>query len=64
MRLAYWETTGIYRIQMAQKALREPQIDTELTYVYAKTDRLRDMEDFLKMISIVDILEVGEVLRG
>jgi clathrin heavy chain len=44
-------------LQMARKSLREPRIDTELVYAYAKTD---DMEDFLSMTNIADILEVGE----
>ncbi|KAG1869627.1 armadillo-type protein [Suillus subluteus] len=47
-------------LQMAPKALREPKIDTELAYAYAKTDRLHDMEAFLTMSDIADILEVGE----
>lgn len=45
---------------MARKTLREPRIDTELAYAYAKTDRLHDMEDFLSMTNVADILEVGE----
>jgi clathrin heavy chain len=44
---------------MARKTLRGPKIDTELAYAYAKTDRLRDMEDFLGMTNVADILEVG-----
>lgn len=47
-------------LQMARKHLREPKIDTELAYAYAKTDRLHDMEDFLGMTNVADILEVGE----
>jgi clathrin heavy chain len=47
-------------LQMARKTLREPKIDTKLAYAYAKTDRLHDMEDFLAMINVTDILEVGE----
>jgi clathrin heavy chain len=47
-------------LQMARKPLREPRIDTELVYAYAKTDRLHDMEDFLSMTNVADILEVGE----
>ncbi|OCH91028.1 clathrin heavy chain [Obba rivulosa] len=47
-------------LQMARKHLREPKIDTELAYAYAKTDRLHDMEDFLAMTNVADILEVGE----
>ena len=45
---------------MARKSLREPKIDTELAYAYAKTDRLHDMEDFLAMTNVADVLEVGE----
>lgn len=45
---------------MARKTLREPKIDTELAYAYAKTDRLHDMEDFLGMTNVADILDVGE----
>jgi clathrin heavy chain len=45
---------------MARKTLREPKIDTELAHAYAKTDRLHDMEDFLSMTNVADILEVGE----
>ncbi|THH15617.1 hypothetical protein EW146_g4889 [Bondarzewia mesenterica] len=47
-------------LQMARKTLREPKVDTELAYAYAKTDRLHDMEDFLSMTNVADILEVGE----
>jgi clathrin heavy chain len=47
-------------LQMAHKPLCEPRIDTELAYAYAKTDRLHDMQDFLSMTNIADILEVGE----
>ncbi|QRW17148.1 Clathrin [Rhizoctonia solani] len=47
-------------LQMARKSLREPKIDTELAYAYAKTDRLHDMEDFLSMTNVADILDVGE----
>ena len=47
-------------LQMARKTLREPKIDTELAHAYAKTDRLHDMEDFLSMTNVADILEVGE----
>jgi clathrin heavy chain len=47
-------------LQMARKSLREPKIDTELAYAYAKTDHLHDMEDFLGMTNVADILVVGE----
>ena len=45
---------------MARKSLREPTIDTTLAYAYAKTDRLHDMEDFLSVTNVADILVVGE----
>jgi clathrin heavy chain len=47
-------------LQMARKSLREPKIDTELAYAYAKTNCLHDMEDFLSMTNVADIPEVGE----
>ncbi|KAI0343145.1 clathrin heavy chain 1 [Trametopsis cervina] len=47
-------------LQMARKHIREPKVDTELAYAYAKTDRLHDMEDFLALTNVADILEVGE----
>ena len=47
-------------LHMARNPLREPRIDTELAYAYAKTDHLHDMEDFLSMTNVADILEVGE----
>ena len=42
-------------LQMARKTLREPKLDTELAYAYAKMDRLHDMEDFLGMTNVADI---------
>ncbi|KAJ9113109.1 hypothetical protein QFC20_001997 [Naganishia adeliensis] len=47
-------------LQMTRKTAREPKIDTELAYAYAKTDRLHDMEEFLSMTNVADILQVGE----
>ncbi|KAL7409328.1 clathrin heavy chain 1 [Mrakia frigida] len=47
-------------LQMARKHTREPKIDTELAYSYAKTDRLHDMEEFLATTNVADILVVGE----
>ncbi|ODO11264.1 hypothetical protein I350_00039 [Cryptococcus amylolentus CBS 6273] len=47
-------------LQMARKTAREPKIDTELAYAYAKTSRLHDMEEFLAMTNVADILQVGE----
>ncbi|KAL7419060.1 Clathrin heavy chain [Cryptotrichosporon argae] len=47
-------------LQMARKTAREPKVDTELAYAYAKTDRLHDMEEFLSMTNVADVLQVGE----
>jgi clathrin heavy chain len=50
----------IHFLRTARKSLREPKIDTELAYVYTNADRLHDMEDFLGMTNIADILVVEE----
>jgi len=47
-------------LQMARKSLREPAIDTELAFAYARTDRLHDMEEFLGMTNVADQLSAGE----
>jgi clathrin heavy chain len=47
-------------LRMARKSLREPKVDTELAYAYAKTGRLYGVEDFLGMINFADILVIGE----
>lgn len=47
-------------LQMARKTAREPKIDTELAYNLAKTNRLRDMEEFLSMTNVADILATGD----
>ncbi|PWN29567.1 putative CHC1-clathrin heavy chain [Jaminaea rosea] len=47
-------------LQMARKKAREPQIDTEYAYCLAKANRLGDMEEFLGMTNVADILSVGE----
>jgi len=47
-------------LQMARKLTREPKIDTEYAYCLAKTHRLSDMEEFLSMTNVADVLHVGE----
>lgn len=47
-------------LQMARKKAREPKIDTEYAYCLAKANRLADMEEFLSMTNVADILNVGE----
>ena len=50
----------VHFLRTARKYLREPKIDPELAYVYTKTDRLHNMEDFLGMANVADILVVEE----
>lgn len=47
-------------LQMARKKAREPTIDTEYAYCLAKANRLADMDEFLSMTNVADILSVGE----
>ncbi|KAG2194961.1 hypothetical protein INT47_002817 [Mucor saturninus] len=47
-------------LQMARKQSREPYIETELLYAFAKTDRLADLEDLLASPNIASIQEVGD----
>lgn len=47
-------------LQMARKKAREPLIDTEYAYCLAKANRLSDMEEFLSMTNVADLLAVGE----
>ena len=47
-------------LQMARKQTREPKIDTEYAYCLAKAHRLSDMEEFLSMTNVADVLSVGE----
>ncbi|KAI8391214.1 uncharacterized protein BYT42DRAFT_490201 [Radiomyces spectabilis] len=54
-----WEDLVRY-LQMARKQSREPFIETELLYAYAKTDRLADLEDFIASPNIAQIQQVGD----
>ncbi|KAI9251762.1 hypothetical protein BDA99DRAFT_563473 [Phascolomyces articulosus] len=47
-------------LQMARKQSREPYIETELLFAYAKTDRLSDLEDFIASPNIANIQQVGD----
>jgi clathrin heavy chain len=42
-------------LQIARKTFREPQIDAELAYSYAKTDGLHDIEE-LGFTNVADAL--------
>ena len=47
-------------LQLARKQAREPYIETELLYAYAKTERLSDLEDFISTPNIAHVQEVGD----
>ncbi|KAI9493853.1 hypothetical protein BDB00DRAFT_762730 [Zychaea mexicana] len=47
-------------LQLARKNSREPYIETELLFAYAKTDRLADMEDFIASPNIAQVQQVGD----
>ncbi|KAG2218281.1 hypothetical protein INT45_002403 [Circinella minor] len=47
-------------LQLARKQSREPYIETELLFAYAKTDRLTDMEDFIASPNIAEVQQVGD----
>ena len=47
-------------LHISLNSLLDPNIYTELAYAYSKTDLLHDMEDFLAMTNVADVLEVGE----
>jgi clathrin heavy chain len=51
-------------LQMARRKAREPRIDTEYAYCLAKANRLSDMEEFLGMTNVADILSVGDKCFG
>lgn len=45
-------------LQMARKKLRETEIETELVFAFAKTNRLADLEEF---ISTPNHAQIGQV---
>ena len=46
-------------MQMARKKAREPYIETELIYAYAKTNRLADLEEFISGPNHAQIQQVS-----
>lgn len=54
-----WEELVKY-LQMARKKAREPYIETELIYAYAKTNRLADLEEFISGPNHAQIQQVGD----
>ncbi|OTF76201.1 clathrin heavy chain 1-like protein [Euroglyphus maynei] len=54
-----WEDLVRY-LQMARKKSREPYIESELIYAYAKTNRLTDLEEFISSPNNADISKIGD----
>ncbi|KAK1270290.1 Clathrin heavy chain 2 [Acorus gramineus] len=50
-----------YLLMVRQKA-KEPQVDSELIYAYAKIDRLGDIEEFILMPNVANLQNVGDRL--
>eukprot|EP00824_Muranothrix_gubernata_P004637 TRINITY_DN15925_c0_g1_i1.p1 TRINITY_DN15925_c0_g1~~TRINITY_DN15925_c0_g1_i1.p1 ORF type:complete len:1721 (+),score=473.39 TRINITY_DN15925_c0_g1_i1:271-5163(+) len=47
-------------LEMARKKVKEPVIDTELIYSFAKTNRLSDLEEFIASPNVAHIQNVGD----
>ncbi|KAL1920539.1 uncharacterized protein VTP21DRAFT_916 [Calcarisporiella thermophila] len=47
-------------LQMARQKLREPFIDSELLFAYAKIDCIADMEEFLGVANVANIQNVAD----
>lgn len=47
-------------LQMARKTAREPLVESELIFAYARTNRLADMEEFINSPNVAQIANVGE----
>lgn len=54
-----WEDLVKY-LQMARKKSREPSIESELVYAYAKTNRLADLEEFISGPNNADLSKIGD----
>jgi clathrin heavy chain len=50
-----------YLLMVRQKA-REPKVDGELIFAYAKIDRLSDIEEFILMPNVANLQNVGDCL--
>ncbi|TPX47357.1 hypothetical protein SeMB42_g00049 [Synchytrium endobioticum] len=47
-------------LQMARKKIREPMVESELLFAFAKTNRLADVEGFISNPNIAQIQAVGD----
>ena len=50
-----------YLLMVRQKT-KEPKVDSELIYAYAKIDRLSDIEEFILMPNVANLQNVGDRL--
>ncbi|KAG5239975.1 clathrin heavy chain family protein [Salix suchowensis] len=50
-----------YLLMVRQKA-KEPKVDSELIFAYAKIDRLNDIEEFILMPNVANLQNVGDRL--
>ncbi|KAM7270794.1 hypothetical protein ACFE04_030008 [Oxalis oulophora] len=47
---------------MVRQKVKEPKVDSELIYAYAKTDRLGEIEEFILMPNVANLQGVGDRL--
>jgi clathrin heavy chain len=47
-------------LQMARKKAREPIVESELIFAFAKTNRLADLEEFINSPNVAQIANVGD----
>ncbi|KAA3464225.1 Clathrin heavy chain 1 [Gossypium australe] len=47
---------------MVRQKVKEPKVDSELIYAYAKTDRLGEIEEFVLMPNVANLQNVGDRL--
>ncbi|CAL5424607.1 unnamed protein product [Camellia sinensis] len=61
------ENTNVYHdlvryLLMVRQKTKEPKVDSELIYAYAKIDRLGDIEEFILMPNVANLPNVGDRL--
>jgi len=54
-------TEVIEFLKMARAKLKEPLLDNEMIYAYAKTNRLADLEEFIASPNVAKIEQVGDL---
>ncbi|KAJ1401185.1 Tetratricopeptide-like helical domain superfamily, partial [Sesbania bispinosa] len=58
---AVWSQVAKAQLREGLKA-KEPKVDSELIYAYAKIDRLSDIEEFILMPNVANLQNVGDRL--